>query len=112
MLVSPLSGHSALPSRHCGDRSSACSAVGVCLVPEFNQISSELDLVRSACFDTHQNSVTQWQLVWVAAICSKLPVTWGMRQHLRAVLVVKASTWQRSVNATKLWPGSQQEGRR
>ena len=34
MLVSPLSGHSALPSRQPGDRSSACSAVGMCLVPD------------------------------------------------------------------------------
>ena len=33
MLVSPLSGHSALPSRQPGDTSSACSAVGMCLRP-------------------------------------------------------------------------------
>ena len=34
MWVSPLSGHSALPSRQAGDKSPACSAVSMGLVPD------------------------------------------------------------------------------
>lgn len=47
MLVSPLSGHSALPSRQPGDKCSACSAVGMCLVP---------NTVYTTCLDLSTHS--------------------------------------------------------